>query len=419
MVDEASVRAPVPEELLRAAQDQGWPDGLLQRALNLRVSPGTIRRWLASDWADTTYIERRVVWHERLTFGSLRGREATLADNDGFADLWANSPEELGEWEVITERGPNAFAQFQLQENVTLSVIEDQGRLVASCSWSTRNVVVGGKRLTVRYGQALRVRKEYRRQGYGDQVRSLSWGVGAGSRPSATQYDYMRSQNFAVLNWWKKYDPEFFDHVPKREGDVPGISVSVLQYPRRPFEGDPAGIRRARRSDIRRCVGLINRTHRGSDLFRPYTMEFLQQALDEGFWGASPPEWVSVYRWQDYYVLEEQGRIVACAGLWDRGRDLREKWRRQSRTEEKVIAAAAVLDFGHEAGHETSLARLIGYLIGETDRLARDHLVVPLDQMPELAALLEEYGPIPETRALRWDLRDPVVTRPYTDLRYW
>jgi hypothetical protein len=26
---------------------------------------------------------------------------------------------------------------------------------------------------------------------------------------------------------------------------------------------------------------------------------------------------------------------------------------------------------------------------------------------------------VPETRALRWDLDEPKITKPYTDLAYW
>ena len=409
-----------PEDLQEAARAKGWPEGLVQRALDLRVPRGTIARWLASEWTRPEYVQRRLDWHERFIFGPLRGREATLADNEAFADLWANAPEEIGEWEMITERWPNAFAQFRLQENVNVLVIEEQGLLIASCAFATRNVLVAGKRIPVRYGQALRVRKEYRRQGYGDQVRSISWGVGA-ARPSAVQYDIMRSQNFAVVNWWKKYVPAFFDDVPEREGDVPGISVTVLQYPARPFDGDSAGIRQVRPADLPRCVGLINRTHRGQDLFRPYTVDFLQRRLDDGYWGELPPDWdwPRVYGWQDYYVLEEQGRVVACAGLWDRGRDMRDRWRRQGSDEEKVISVTAVLDFGYDAGCEASMARLVSYLIGETDRLGHDYLTIPLDQLPAFAAQLEAYDPVPETRALRWGLPEPVITRPHIDLAYW
>ena len=87
--------------------------------------------------------------------------------------------------------------------------------------------------------------------------------------------------------------------------------------------------------------------------------------------------------------------------------------------DEKVIAVTAVLDFGYEPGREASMARLIGHLIGETHALGRDYLTVSLDHLPALAVALEQHEPQPDTRALRWGLREPAVTRPYTDLRYW
>ena len=65
------------------------------------------------------------------------------------------------------------------------------------------------------------------------------------------------------------------------------------------------------------------------------------------------------------------------------------------------------------------MARLLGYLIGETDKLGRDFLAVPLDHLPKLARHLERYQPVPETRALRWGLREPQVTRAHIDLAYW
>jgi hypothetical protein len=126
-----------------------------------------------------------------------------------------------------------------------------------------------------------------------------------------------------------------------------------------------------------------------------------------------------VYGWDDYWVLEEQGRIVACAGLWDRGRDIRDRWRHRETGEEKVIEVTGVLDFGFAAGREEAMARLLRFLIGETERLKRDYLAVPLDRLPKVAAELSDLEPLPETRALRWDLADPPVTRPYTDLAYW
>jgi ribosomal protein S18 acetylase RimI-like enzyme len=412
------------EQLETAFREKGWPTDLLQRAIELRFPKDMLLRWAREGWANAEFISRRLDWHDRLTRGDLRGREATLQDNEAFQELWANSPEELGEWEVTTERGPNAFAQFLLQEHVTVLVLEQQGSLIATCAFASRIVNVAGTQLPVHYGQALRVHKDHRRRGYGDQVRSLGWAIG-GAKPTIAQFDYMRSQNFAVVNWWQKYSPGFFDDVPKREGDVPGISVAVLQYPARGFDGDSSGIRTARRDDISRCVALINRTHRGDDLFRTYTEEFLLERLGAGYSGPHLDRWIgperqqSVYGLNDFYVVEEGGRVVACAGLWDRGRDVRDRWRHIVTGDGKVVETTAVLDIGFVRGHGQALSRLLGFLIGETNRLGRDFLTVPLDRFPRVAAMLGHYEPVPEVRALRWGVADPKITRPHTDLVYW
>jgi hypothetical protein len=232
----------------------------------------------------------------------------------------------------------------------------------------------------------------------------------------------MRTQNFAVVGWWKKYVPDFWENIPEKEGEVPGVRVTVLQYPARAFDGDATTIRKAREDDIDRCVELINRTHEGLDLFRPYSHDYLRDRLDDGFWG-DPMTWFNVwehvYGWDEYYVMERDGRVVACAGLWDRGRDARDRYRHKETGEERVVSVTSLLDFGFAEGHEASMAQLIAFLIGETERLGRDFLVAPLEQLPQVAAHLEQYEPVPETRALRWELTDPPMTKPHIDLSYW
>lgn len=409
-------------ELQQLADARGVPRELVQRALGLRMQEAWLRSWLNNDRVTREFVERRVYWHEQLTVGPLRGREATLADRAALGELLANAPEDVGAYEIYTERGPNPFAQMRLQEHVNLLVLELEGRLIACCSFTTRKTIVGGRRLSVRYGQLLRVHNDYRRRGFGDQVRSLSWGAGA-ARPSHCQYDIMRTENFAVVGWWDKYAPGFWDNIPKTEGEVPGVRVTVLQYPARPFEGDASSIRKAREGDLARCVELINRTHEGLDLFRPYSAEYLRDRLDDGYWGAGMQPfnepWLHVYGWDDYFVLEADGRIVACAGLWDRGRDARDRYRNKETGEERTVEVACLLDFGCAEGDEAALALLISFLIGETHRLGRDFLVAPLQQLPAVAAQLEGHEPLPETRALRWELRDPPITKPHIDLSYW
>jgi hypothetical protein len=118
-------------------------------------------------------------------------------------------------------------------------------------------------------------------------------------------------------------------------------------------------------------------------------------------------------------VVEERGRVLACGGLWDRGRDLRERWRRRDSGEERVIAVAALLDFGFAEGAEDAMVALLRYFAGRAHELGRDYLAAPIEHLPTLAAKTESMRPEPEMRALRWTLKDPSIEKPYTDLRYW
>jgi hypothetical protein len=411
--------------LARIAKERGWPDELARRMIELKLTPSTLDTWgwfgLSAEQASA-----QLKWYERLTQGDLRGRDAEFTDNDAFAALWADSPEEIGEWEVIVERGPDAFAQFKLQENVQLPILALGNEIIACCGFSRRNVLIQARRVSVVYGQALRVRRAYQRKGYGDQVRRLD-GPPASGRPAIGQYDLMRTQNFAVVNWWKKFVPASFADVPEREGAVPGVTVSISQFPAQAIADLDPRIRPAQRGDLAVCAELINRTHTGMDLFRPYSADALENVLDEGFWnetaqsGANPAVdwWKSVYRWHDYFVVKDGNRILACGGLWDRGRDLRERWRRRGSDEERVVAIAAVLDFGFAEGAEEAMAALLRRFIGRAHELGRDYLAVPIDHLPKLAERTEALRPEPDTRALRWTLKEPAILHPYTDLRYW
>jgi hypothetical protein len=408
----------VSAELRAATRARGWPEGLLERALESGIEPGRISGWLQWRAADAADIERQIAWHERLTRGDLRAREITWGDHDAFCELWANAPEEIGDFEITTLRGPNGFAQFRLQERVTLQGIADGNVLVACVAWARRNVLVAGRRVSVSYGQALRVHKDYRRMGLGDAVRTVASAMN-GALPTLTQYDYARAGNFAVVGWWEKHSPGFWKDIPREEGQVPGIPVSVAQLPARAAQGAGAGIRLARPADLEACVALVNRTHEGQDLFRPYTVERLSDRLDEGYWGARAAWFPHVYGWEDFFVLESGGRVRACAGLWDRGRDQRDRYRERASGAERTVSHAALMDWGFDAGAEDAMLELLDHFAGRAHALERTFLLAPLEQVAELAKRAEVFQPVIERRFMRWPVPDPAVTRPYTDLAYW
>src|SRR5207248_8574865 len=104
MLEEHSIFAtpvPVPEDLARAAKARCWPDGLLQRTLDARVPRADVQAWLGNDGMGADQVAKLVESQERLLNGPVRFREATWRDSEALVDLYADSPEDVGDLEVI------------------------------------------------------------------------------------------------------------------------------------------------------------------------------------------------------------------------------------------------------------------------------------------------------------------------------
>ena len=397
------------------AKAQGWPDGLIERVLAAKTPSRWLERWLRSPAKPDQlfHIDRSIGVIERLAKGPYRGRELTEHDEEAFSDLWAHSPEKVGDWEVMVERSPNSIAQFSLQPDASVSVIEDAGDLVACTAWASVNCLIGGRPGTIHYALALRVREGRRGEGLGDLVRRFP--SRALQRPTVGQVMFMRIGNAGVAG--------FLEAVKfMSEGDRPQKVVAVTYLDARADPAAGQGVRPIAEADLSVCAELINRTHAGLDLFRPYGVESLRAVLDEGVWGERNAGFQSVYGWADVFVLEEAGRVVACAGLWDRGRDMREVWRSQS-GEERRVEAGAVLDAGCAEDREDALALLLRHLGGICAGRGRQSLMVDLDHLPKVAEALADLDPKLESRTLEWSPFGPPAPQTlgecFLDLRYW
>ncbi len=418
----------VPPDYDRRAAEVGWPNGLVERMLRLRIPTYDVEHWLDhhTDWAQ---LEKFLDAKERVMSGTIKVREATWSDGEGVAEMYANSPEDVGDLEVTVERSPYPYAQFRLQEHPNIQLVEDRGVVLAAAVHSARNTLVGGQELTCHIASAWRVRKEFRGQGLTTLLRL--YGGPACAWFGLINYWYVRSGNFGAADWIKSLRPDIAEAAAKQGGELPGLQVGVHHFRAKSYTGPElvegsAKIRKATRADARRCVALINRTHKGLDFFRPYSEEFLDDRMSDCGWGPKPDFIERIYSWDDYYVLEEDGAIVACAGLWDRGKHVREVWRNKSTGETTAVEPTALLDFGYARGREDAMARLLDYLIGVTNGMGRHELLAPVEQLPKLADLMSSREHAVETRTMGidgWDEAglkvDVQVKRPYTDLAYW
>jgi len=173
-----------PDELLKAARERGFPQDILDRARELKVNRGAIEWWVTHERPDNA--RRYLAAREQLMYGTMRARQASWNDDEALADLYANSPEEIGDWEITVERSPYPFAQFRLQEHVSISILEDRGVILAATADSARNALVGGKRSSVHIASAWRVRKEFRGQGLSRLLRMAEGPAVAGSGSTTT-----------------------------------------------------------------------------------------------------------------------------------------------------------------------------------------------------------------------------------------
>jgi hypothetical protein len=384
-------------ERLRAAwRARGWPDDLLKRAQQMHVRASRLQRWAGDDRWTPAKVRDALERQARAPGGGLKVRAATPADNDALVDLYASSPSDQGDREVTVERGPFAFAQYCLQDESELQVVEDRGELLAVLAHARTRMRAGGIDTPVYIPIGWRVRKDVRGQGLGPLLQKGS------------------SQRFAGKHTAMLYY--------RRRGGRKTPLAEVYWYPASLDAARSSRVRRAARSDIDACVALINgMMARHFDVHPIYDAAYLAGKLDADERTGRPP----VYGWSDYYVIDDAGAVVACAGLWDRGRHLRERWRSKATGEAWTIANSALIDFGYAEGREDVMAALIEHLVGVSAELGRDYLMAPFQFLPALAARLEHLRPEQEMRAWYWNNNAALrsagfnATRPYMDLAYW
>ena len=162
-------------------------------------------------------------------------------------------------------------------------------------------------------------------------------------------------------------------------------------------------VRPVRPDDLPRCVELINRTHAGLDLFRPYTVEFLETHLDDPSWGPKPAFWSPVFGWDDYAVVEDAAgdrrrvrRALGPRAGHPRGVDATSRRASSGRSRPPPSSTGAT-----RPGRADAMGALLHSFLERTALLGRTHLLAPFEHTPDLAALVAPLGPELEVRRVR------------------
>jgi hypothetical protein len=319
------------------------------------------------------------------------------------------------------------FAPLRLQDDAYVVLVEDLGFGLGMVVRSTRDTLVGGRPTTVHVASGVRIRRGFRGLGLSEL---LMEGAGpACGRIGTWVYWYVRKANLD-----ERWSDRFLDgpqppastadtdsDEPPADGVPDAARVLTLT---RPEEGQRSAlVRAAVDADLERCCHLVNRVNRGRDFFLPFSSARLRARLDRPDPTGGGADARSAYGWGDLLVLvDPDGEILACAGLWDRGRDLRERWHHLGTGATLVVDPAAAIDVGWAPGAEESAAELIGHLLASTAQRKRSGLLIAVDDHPDLQVALARFASRVETR--RWVCNAPsndttTPSRPYVDLAYW
>ena len=222
-------------------------------------------------------------------------REASIDDNDALIELQGKCP--VGTTMIVSILNtPDFFARAKAYEDYKVYVICEGKRIIASGACALRDAVVNGRTEKVGYQFQLFVDPEYRGRRLGGQLHFV-------------REEYLKKRG-AVLSYALiiEGNTPSMRHVGrlgvKRQRQLVMSSISVYKE----MEVAAGGkVRSMLTEDLRGVAALLNEAWQGYELYEPMTADAFERLV------ARTP----AYSYDNIFVLEDDGQIVACLGFWD------------------------------------------------------------------------------------------------------
>lgn len=222
-------------------------------------------------------------------------REATPDDNSELKELQAKCPQ--GTTLIVsTVNTPDFFARAKVYEDYKVYVVCEDKRIIASAACALRNAIVNDKVEKVGHEFQLFVDPEYRGKRIAGQLHQTREEY-LRTRGAVLSYALIMEGNIPSMRYIVRQDFE-----PHRTLVMPGIPVfkemNVIS------KGE---VRQITREDLAAVTNLLNETWQGYELHEPMTADAFDRLI------ARTP----AYGYDNIFVLEDNGQILACLGFWD------------------------------------------------------------------------------------------------------
>ncbi len=317
------------------------------------------------------------------------------------------------------DKSPDAIARYKLYDDWKVLVAEEEGEAVGWIGWTVKHDPIQEEQYV--YLAEVIVHPEYQGRGIATklvtEVENNARETGSGHI-----YCYIFEPNDVSQALFGK-----LGYSNMREFKTCAISAYRKVNIAQKFE-----IERINKNDINDVVSLINDYYAGRAHFIPYTPESFESYVDG----------IPAYGLENFWVVKDEGSIVACAGLWDcsvLGDMCYTKeplaWKVMRRVfgflsifgkmpkipaEGEYFKVHYVIDYAFELESSDAMSNLIGYFNNILFDARRDFFTPFLDPNDPLFEIIKKFKPQVDTwyvfaKAIEREL--PEFSPFYVDIR--
>ena len=215
-------------------------------------------------------------------------------DNATMLDIVRLCPQGNEKYALGVDKSPDIIARYKLYDDWKVLVAEEGGKVVGWVGWTVKHDPIQGERYV--YLAEVMVHPEFRRKGIATKL-VTEVEKDARENGSGHIYCFIFRPNDASKALFGK-----LGYSNTGEFKIWGISAYKKANIAQKFE-----IERISKNDIPDVVNLINDYYAERTHFIPYTPESFESYVNR----------IPAYGLENFWVVKDEGKVVACAGLWD------------------------------------------------------------------------------------------------------
>jgi ribosomal protein S18 acetylase RimI-like enzyme len=214
-------------------------------------------------------------------------------DNARLLEIESLSPQGNKDVAMGVDKSPDAIGRYRLYDNYKILVAEEKGKVAGWIGWTEKFSEANKKYI---YLVEVIIHPEFRRMGIATKLISE-----VEKYAQEYGYDYV----CCFIFWTNEASKALFDKIGYSK--IIEWKVCELSAYKEFKINEKYKIERINKMEIPDSVDLINNYYRGRGQFIPFTPTSFEYFLNK----------IPSFGSENFWVARENGKITACAGLWD------------------------------------------------------------------------------------------------------